>query len=74
MIAHEPGSPGRVFLLDESDLADRLSSLENDTRGYFRWSETVGLKQIIRNQKVRDDEALAFLETDYGKGPSRKAA
>jgi Protein of unknown function (DUF4007) len=74
MIAHEPGSPGRVFLLEEADLAERLSSLEAHTRRQFRWSETAGLKQIIRDRAFSDDEALQFVEDDYARRSSRKAA
>ena len=32
-LAHEPGSPGRVFLLDENDLVDMLSSPGEQYRG-----------------------------------------
>jgi hypothetical protein len=75
MIAHEPGSPGRVFLLDETDLAERLSAIENYTEGQIRWSETAGLKQIIRNRVIPDDEALQFLKRDYVESlSSRRAA
>ena len=34
-IAFEPGSPGRVFLLDQDDLVERLSSLGEVTHGDF---------------------------------------
>ena len=74
MIAHEAGSPGRVFLLDEADLVNRLSSIETYTKGYFRWSETAGLKQIMREQPLGGDEALQLLASDYVRYPSRKAA
>lgn len=74
MVAHEPGSPGRIFLLDEAELAARLSSLEAHTEGQFRWSETAGLKQIIRDRPLDDDEALQFIRADYANRLSRKAA
>jgi len=74
MVAHEPGSPGRVFLLDETELAARLSSLEAHTEGQFRWSETAGLKQIIRDRPLSDGEALQFVRADYTNRLSRKAA
>lgn len=64
-LAHEPGSPGRVFQLDEESLADRLLRIEDDTGGAYYWSETAGLKQLIRNQIVSKAEALAFIEQDY---------
>lgn len=64
-IAHEPGSPGRTFLLDENDVAGRLLSLEDFTNGAFRWSETAGLKQVIREGDIDLDEALRFVDLDY---------
>ena len=64
-LAHEPGSPGRVFLLDENDLTIRLSGIEEASGGIYRWSETAGLKQLIREQDVSEDMALNFIEQDY---------
>ena len=64
-LAHEPGSPGRVFVLDENHLVDRLSALEAVTDGRYRWSETAGLKQLIREQALSDEEALDFVARDY---------
>ncbi len=49
--AYAPGSPGRVFLLDEDDIVDRLEQLEEISDGTLAWSETAGLRQIIRNKK-----------------------
>ena len=64
-LAHEPGSPGRVFLLNENDLADRLTALEDVSDGLYRWSETTGLKQLIRNRVLDNDEEIGFIKTDY---------
>lgn len=64
-IAHEPGSPGRVFLLDENDLADRLMQLEESSGGGIRWSETAGMKQIIRDRDFTKEELFSFLESDF---------
>lgn len=74
MIAHEPGSPGRAFLLDEADLSSRLSSLETHTKGRFRWSETAGLRQIIRERPLSVEEALQFVAADYAEHSNRRAA
>ena len=73
-LAHEPGSPGRVFLLDENALADRLFELDQVSEGCFRWSETAGLKQLIREREVSADEMLSFIDADYLSNPSRDAA
>ena len=64
-IAHEPGSPGRVFLLDENSLMDRLVHLEESSNGLYRWSETAGLKQLERTRELRMDGALDFVAKDY---------
>lgn len=64
-LAHHPGSPGKVFLLTEEDLADRLSRLEAITKSTITWSETAGLKQLVRSRRILADEALAFIDIDY---------
>ncbi len=66
-VAHAPGSPGRVFLFDENDVVDRLATLEDVTRGALRWSETAGLKQVVRNMDISEDVALSYVPSDYGK-------
>ena len=66
-IAHEPGSPGKVFLLDENSLAERLIRLEALTSGLLRWSETAGLKQVIFERALQDDDHYIFLRRDYEK-------
>jgi len=64
-IAHEPGSPGRVFLLDENSLAERLVHLEESSNGLYRWSETAGLKQLERTRELSAVDALKFVSRDY---------
>lgn len=74
MIAHEQGSPGRVFLLDETDLAERLLALEEFTKGRIRWSETAGLKQVLRDDPLKGAEKKALLRRDYKRALHREAA
>ncbi|HMN13165.1 MAG TPA: DUF4007 family protein, partial [Bellilinea sp.] len=63
-IAHEPGSPGRVFLLGENDLLEYLVDIEEHTDGVLKWSETAGLKQVLRvGRKNTKKEEL--LKIDY---------
>lgn len=64
-IAHEPGSPGRVFLLNEDDLADRLIHIEDSTKGLLQWSETSGVKQLIMNQDISTQQAFNLVWQDY---------
>ena len=64
-LAHEPGSPGRVFLLDEDGLIQLLMRMESLTGGVYVWSETAGLKQLIRSRTFALDEALDLLASAY---------
>ena len=64
-LSHEPGSPGRTFLLEENDMVDLLTALEDASRGAYRWSETAGLKQLIRSRPISDDETTEWLRKDY---------
>jgi len=73
-IAHEPGSPGRVFLLDENDLIDRLAEVDEVTGGALRWSETAGLKQVIREAELVPEDALRYVEIDYAVSSRKEAA
>ena len=73
-LAHEPGSPGRVFLLDEDGLTQLLMRMESLTGGVYVWSETAGLKQLVRARTFSLDEALDLLATDYGLVAARTAA
>ena len=72
-LAHEPGSPGRVFALDENALADLLIEIEGVSGGAYRWSETAGLKQLICDREISQDEALQFVALDAGYGLQRSA-
>jgi len=72
-IAHEPGGPGRVFVLDENDVADRLVMLDKVTNGALRWSETAGLKQVVRDGDLNLEAALKYIDNDF-KAMSREAA
>lgn len=47
-IVYGEGSPGRVFKLDEESVAERLFSLDDFTGGNFSWTDTAGLRQVLR--------------------------
>lgn len=61
-LTHQPGSPGRVFQIDEDSMAGRLEVLEGVTRGKVRFGQTAGIKQLYR--KVAPDP-LAVLTAYY---------
>ena len=73
-LAHEPGSPGRVFLLDENDVVDMLAGLEDVSNGIYTWSETAGLKQLIRKRELSVEDALDFINLDYAVNDKRDVA
>lgn len=47
-IAHEYGSPGRVFKLDEDSVGDRLSKIADVTHNYLEWTDSSGIRQVSR--------------------------
>lgn len=63
-IAHEYGSPGRVFKLDENSVVDRLITLDQITHGCLVWSETSGMRQVIRTSADSLDK-LDILNSAY---------
>ena len=60
--------------MDENDLIDKLSGLESASEGAYRWSETAGLKQLIRDGVVYEESATELLTRDYASKHKRSAA
>lgn len=54
-LAHGPGSPGRVFKMDESSIADRLLGLEARTGGVLFWTDSSGIKQVMKRGCSEND-------------------
>lgn len=48
-VCYAPGSPGRVFKLDEDSVITRLMRLGDLTDGAWQWVDTAGLRQIQRS-------------------------
>lgn len=69
----EPGSPGRVFLMDENELATRLMNLEDLTGRHLSWSETAGMRQIVRNENTAKNAKWKALAKDYNRTKSKAA-
>jgi hypothetical protein len=57
-IARQPGSPGRLFKIDESSLVERLEGIEQATDGKLSYGETAGLRQLYRREGIGSAEAL----------------
>ncbi len=66
-LAHEPGSPGRVFLLNEESLLERLGMVEDLSQGRVAWSETAGLRQIFFRDDPQDINLLKLVGGAYSK-------
>lgn len=64
-LMHEPGSPGRVFLLDENSLFNLCEQIEEASHGQYRWSETAGLRQLVRTRKTGAESIIDLLSRDY---------
>ena len=73
-LIHEPGSPGRVFMLDENSLVELLDELDTLTEGIYRWSETAGLKQLIRHRVMTKEDSLAILAARHRPAQTKDAA
>ncbi len=66
-LARQPGSPGRVFKIDESSLVERLEGVERQTGGAISFGETAGLRQLYRREKMVSQDALAGAFTIGGR-------
>lgn len=64
-VSHEPGSPGRVFLLDEESIAERLERLTDVTRGAITWDESTGLRQVTMRAPIATLDPLEPLRRIY---------
>lgn len=70
-ICYAPGSPGRVFKLDEDSVVTRLMALGALTGDAWQWVDTAGLRQV---QRRSDFDPLVLIEADYRQGLVGKAA
>lgn len=59
-LARQPGSPGRLFKMDESALVARLEGIEAQTDGAIGYRETAGLRQLYRRQRLTAANVLSL--------------
>lgn len=71
-IAYEPGSPGRVFKLDENSVVERLAAIEDMTRGRFVWSDSAGVRQVLRAKPIINP--LSLLASAYRRENEKRRA
>ena len=70
-ICYGPGSPGRVFKLDEDSVITRLMRLDDLTDGAWLWVDTAGLRQI---QRAAPFDPLVMLALAYPRQKALEAA
>ncbi len=63
-ICYAPGSPGRVFKLDEDSVITRLMGLNDLTEQAWQWTDTAGLRQI---QRRREFDLIDLIPGAYGR-------
>lgn len=59
-LARLPGSPGRLFKLDESSLVERLEDIKRHTEDCISYGESAGLRQLYRRQPVDENHLLTM--------------
>lgn len=72
-LTHHPGSPGRVFQIDEDSMACRLEALESMTRGKVWFGQTAGIKQVYRKGAPSSSAVLAAYYDAAKEGVARGA-
>lgn len=70
-ICYAPGSPGRVFKLDEDSVITRLMHLSDLTDNAWQWTDTAGLRQV---QRIAEVDPLDLVASAYGRERQLEAA
>jgi len=60
LIALERGGPGMTFKLDVDSVAERLVDIERTSGGIYSWSDTAGMRQVIRRKEVTPEDFLTL--------------
>lgn len=71
-LTFEPGSPGRVFKLDEDALVERLARIESASGHAYIWSDTAGVRNVAR--RLASPDPMAFLASAYETSAHRSVA
>lgn len=72
-ITHEPGGPGRIFLLDEESVAERLVAATDLTSGAIRWDESTGMRQVYAHD-LQPVDPFSLLRAMYQRMRKARAA
>ena len=66
-VVHQPGSPGRIFLLDEETVTERLMKVDIFLPDTMEWSETAGLRQVICHGDIEAIDKSELLQKAYNR-------
>ena len=61
----DAGSPSRVFCIDDNELHQRLSEIEEQSNGLIRWTESAGIRQLSRSRPFNTEEKRRFWLNEY---------
>ena len=64
-LLHAPRSPGRIFLLGEKELLNRLTAIEEASNGQIIWSETAGIQQLSKTHRYKPETLLDKWSSGY---------
>ncbi|MCY3624445.1 MAG: DUF4007 family protein [Candidatus Dadabacteria bacterium] len=63
LLTYAPGSPGRVFKLDEQSLVERLVKIGESSGGRFQWTDTSGIRNVAKAKE--NIESMRLLDLSY---------
>lgn len=66
-LMYKPGAPGRVLRFEENALTERLEQMEAVTQGVFSFTNSGGIRQLLRGRRQISDPTL-LLEEYYCPG------
>ena len=61
ILTYAPGSPGRVFKLDEQSLVEQLLRIGESSDGKFQWTDTSGIRNVTRVKENIESMDLLYL-------------
>ncbi|MXW43470.1 MAG: DUF4007 family protein, partial [Candidatus Dadabacteria bacterium] len=65
ILTYSPGSPGRVFKLDEQSLVERLVGIGENSGGCFQWTDTSGIRNVSRvKENIESTDLLDLAYAD----------
>jgi len=70
-LLYDPKSPGRIFLLDEAGLLEKIHEASSFLVGKVSWSETAGMRQFTKVAGFKlsklKEEASNLIKSEYNK-------